>query len=172
MKNWLKIAVAFLALVLSACGPEEIPVFETVGEDAYQQEEKPVAGQMELMLPEEAVAQTMSDDLGGELYTWEGHTLQLQTMEGGDIRRTVESVTGFDYDGLTVMASKKGDLLYYQTVWSTAGEEGTLLGRALIADDGYYHYCVSLLSPEDSDSADVYQRLCASFTVTSGGAWK
>lgn len=172
MKNWLKIAVALLALVLSACGPEETPVFETVGEDVYQQQEKPVAGQMELMLPEEAVAQTMSDDLGGELYTWEGHTLQLQTVEGGDIRRTVESVTGFDYDGLTVMASKKGDLMYYQTVWSTAGEEGTLLGRALIADDGYYHYCVSLLSPEDSDSGEVYDRLCASFSVTSEGALK
>lgn len=172
VKNWLKIAVALLALVLSACGPEETPVFETVGEDAYQQEEKPVAGQMELMLPEEAVAQTMSDDLGGELYTWEGHTLQLQTVAGGDIRRTVESVTGFDYDGLTVMASKKGDLMYYRTVWSTAGEEGTLVGRALIADDGYYHYCVSLLSPEESDSGDTYERLCASFTVSYGSASK
>lgn len=172
MKNWLKIAVALLALVLSACGPEETPVFETVGEDAYQQEEKPVAGRIELMIPEEAVAQTMSDELGGELYTWDDHTLQLQTMEGGDIRRTVESVTGFDYDGLTVMTSKKGDLMYYRTVWSTAGEEGTLLGRTLIADDGYYHYCISLLSPEDSDSGEVYDRLCASFAVTSGGASK
>lgn len=172
MKTWLKIAAALLALVLSACGPEETPVFETVGEDAYQQQSKPMAGQMELMIPENAVSEAMSDGLGGELYTWEDHTLQLQTLEGGDIRRTVESVTGFDYDALTVMASKKGDLMYYQTVWSTAGEEGTMLGRALIADDGYYHYCVSLLSPEDSDSGEVYDRLCASFSVTNGGASK
>lgn len=172
MKTWLKIAVALLAMALSACGPEETPVFETVGEDAYQQQSKPMAGQMELMIPEEAVAEAMADGLGGELYTWEDHTLQLQTLEGGDIRRTVESVTGFDYDALTVMASKKGNLMYYQTVWSTAGEEGTMLGRALIADDGNYHYCVSLLSPEDSDSGEVYDRLCASFSVTSGGASK
>ncbi len=172
MKTWLKIAVALLALVLSACGPEETPVFETVGEDAYQQQSKPMAGQIALMIPEEAVAEAMADGQGGELYTWEDHTLQLQTLEGGDIRRTVEAVTGFDYDALTVMASRKGDLMYYQTVWSTAGEEGTMLGRALIADDGYYHYCVSLLSPEDSGSAEVYDRLCASFAVTSGGASK
>ena len=172
MKTWLKITVAVLALVLSACGPEETPVFESVGEQAYEQESRPVAGRIALMIPEEAVSEAMADGLGGELYTWEDHTLQLQTLDGGDIRRTVESLTGFDYDDLTVMASKKGDLMYYRTVWSTAGEEGTMLGRALIADDGYYHYCVSLLSPEDSDSGEVYDRLCASFSVTNGNASK
>ena len=172
MKTWLKITVAVLALVLSACGPEETPVFESVGEQAYEQESRPVAGRIALMIPEEAVSEAMADGLGGALYTWEDHTLQLQTLDGGDIRRTVESLTGFDYDDLTVMASKKGDLMYYRTVWSTAGEEGTMLGRALIADDGYYHYCVSLLSPEDSDSGEVYDRLCASFSVTNGNASK
>ena len=172
MKTWLKIAVALLALVLSACGAEETPVFETVGQDACQQEEKPVAGQMELMIPEGAVSEAMAGENTGEIYTWEDHTLQLQTMEGGDIRRTVESVTGFEYDDLTVMASRKGELTYYQTVWSATGEEGILLGRALIADDGYYHYCLSLLSPEESDSAEVYDRLCASFSVTNGDASK
>lgn len=171
MKNWTKIAVALVALTLSACTPEETPVFETVGEGAYDQA-KPMAGQIEVMIPEEAVSEAMADGLGGQLYTWEDHTLQLQTMEGGDIRRTVESVTGYEYSDLTVMASRKGELMYYQTVWSTAGEEGTLLGRALIADDGHYHYCLSLLSPEDSDSGAVYDRLCASFSVTSGDASK
>lgn len=171
VKTWVKITVALLALVLSACAPEETPVLETVGESAYEQP-KPVAGEIEVMIPEEAVREAMADGLGGELYTWGDHTLQLQTVEGGDIRRTVESVTGFDYDGLTVMASKKGDLMYYQTVWSTAGEEGTLLGRALIADDGVYHYCVSLLSAEDSDSGEVYDRILATFSVNREGASK
>ena len=172
MKTWLKMGIALLALMLSACGPEETPVLETVGQDACEQQAKPAAGNMELMIPEEAVAEAMADGSGGELYTWDDHTLQLQTLESGDIRRTVESLTGFDYDSLTVMASKKGDLTYYQTVWSAAGEEGTLLGRALIADDGYYHYCVSLLSPETSDSGEVYDRICATFSVSRGGASK
>lgn len=172
VKTGLKIAIALFALVLTACGPEETPVFETVGQDAYLSQEKPAPGQMEVMIPEEAVSQTMAGGIGGELYTWEDHSLQLQTLDGGDIRRTVEEVTGFDYDELTVMASQKGELMYYQTVWCTAGEEGTLLGRALIADDGNYHYCISLLSPEDSDSGEVYDRLCASFSVTNGDASK
>ena len=172
VKTGLKIAVALLALVLAACGPEETPVFETVGENVCLPEEKPNPGRIEVMIPEEAASQTMAGDAGGELYTWEDHSLQLQTLDGGDIRRTVEEVTGFDYDELTVMASQKGGLMYYQTVWCTAGEEGTLLGRALIADDGNYHYCISLLSPENSDSGEVYDRLCASFSVTNGDASK
>lgn len=168
LKTWMKIGVALLALTLSACGAEETPVFETVSPDAYEAEAKPAAGEISLMLPEEAMKEAMAGESGGELYTWDDHTLQLLTMDGGDIQGTVESLTGISYEDLTVMSYQKGDLTYYQTVWSSAGEEGTLLGRALIADDGYYHYCVSLLSPEDSDAQDVYDSLCASFAVTNG----
>lgn len=172
LKTWIKIGVAVLALTLSACRAEETPVFETVGPDAYEQEAKPAAGEISLMLPEEAMAEAMADESGGELYTWDDHTLQLLTVDGGDIQGTVESLTGLRYEDLTVMSYQKGDLTYYQTVWSAAGEEGTLLGRALIADDGYYHYCVSLLSPEESDAQEVYDSLCASFSVTNGDAGK
>lgn len=168
----MKIGAAVMALLLSGCGETETPVFETVGPEAYEQEAKPAAGQISVMIPEKAVSEAMADDSGGSLYTWDDHTLQLQTLDGGDIRSTVESITGFDYDSLTVMAYTKGELTYYQTVWSAAGEEGTLLGRALIADDGYYHYCVSLLSPEDSDAQEVYDSLCATFAVTNGDAGK
>lgn len=167
-----RIWIAVLALLLWGCSSEETPVFETVGEDACMEEAQPAAGKIGLMIPESAVAEAMADGSGGELYTWDGHTLQLQTMDGGNIQQTVESVTGMEYETLTVMAHKKGELTYYQTVWSTAGEEGTLVGKALIADDGYYHYCVSLLSPEDSDSNEVYDRLCASFAVTNGDEGK
>lgn len=166
MKKWIWIVAATLALC--GCGTEETPVFETVGQEAYEQEVKPAAAEIGLMIPEEAIAEAMADDSGGQLYTWDDHTMQLQTLDGGDIRQTVEFLTGLRYEDLTVMAYEKGDLTFYQTVWSAAGEEGTLLGRALIADDGYYHYCVSLLSPEESDSQEVYDRLCASFDLTNG----
>lgn len=170
MKKWIWIIAASLALC--GCGAEETPVFETVGEQAYEADAKPAAAQIGLMIPEEAMAEAMADDAGGEIYTWDDHTLQLQTLDGGDIQHTVESLTGMNYEDLTVMHYQKGELDYYQTVWSAAGEEGTLLGRALIADDGYYHYCVSLLSPEESDSQEVYDRLCASFSVMNGDVEK
>lgn len=172
MKTWIKIGVVALALVLTACGGKEATVFETVGEQAYEPVAKAEPGQISLLLPEEAVSTAMADDEGGSIYTWDDNVLQLQTMDGGDIRRTVETISGMDYDDLTVMCYEKGELTYYQTVWSAAGEDGTCLGRGLIADDGTYHYCVSLLSPEDSDSQQVYDRLCASFQVTNGDEMK
>ena len=170
MKKWLWLLA--LPALLCGCGAEEVPVFETVGQQAYQAEAKPAAGEISLMIPEGAVAEAMADGGNGELYTWEDHTLQLQTLDGGDIQQTVRALTGMDYEDLTVMSCQKGGLTYYQTVWCTAGEDGTLLGRALVADDGVYHYCVSLLSPEESDSGEVYDRLCASFSITNGDAEK
>ena len=171
MKKW-KIWIALGALLLSGCRAEETPVFETVGGDACAPQEKPAAGTVEMLIPESAAAQTMAEGAQGELYTWDGNTLQIQTLDAGDIQKTIETVTGMDYEALTVMSYEKNGMTCYQTVWSAAGEEGTLLGRALIADDGNYHYCVSLLSPEEQDTRDVYDRLCASFNIRSGDAGK
>lgn len=170
MKKWIWILL--LALVLCGCAEEELPVFETVGEGAYAQVNKPEPGQIAVLIPEKAISEAMADGSGGQLYSWDGHTLQLQTLDSGDIRGTIEKLSGFSFDDLTVMQYRKDDLTYYQTVWSTAGEAGAMLGRALIADDGYYHYCISLLSAEESDSQSVYDQLCASFSIRSGDVVK
>lgn len=171
MKKW-KIWVALTALLVSGCASEETPVFETMGGDVYQTPETPVAGIVQMMIPENAAAQTMADSAAGELYTWDGNTLQIQTLSGGDIQKTIQTVTGMPWSELTVMRYERDGLTCYRTVWSAAGEEGVLLGRALIADDGYYHYCISLLSPEEADVGDLYDQMCASFAVSSGDAGK
>ena len=64
------------------------------------------------------------------------------------------------------MEYKRGDLQMYQTVWSMTGEEGVTLGRCLVADDGNYHYCISLLSPETADVEEDYARICASLDLS------
>lgn len=170
MKKWIIILMA--VLLLCGCGREELPVMETIDPEACEQIAKPEPGQIGLMIPEQAISQTMTDSSGGQLYTWDAHTLQLQTLDGGNIRNTVNRITGFSMDDLTVMQYRKGDLTYYKTVWSTAGEEGAMVGRALIADDGVYHYCMSLISPEESDAGPVYDQLCATFSVRSGDGVK
>ena len=52
-----------------------------------------------------------------------------------------------------------------QTVWSSTTEDGVLLGRCMVADDGCHHYCISLISPEDADVGDTYAQICASLTL-------
>ena len=38
----------------------------------------------------------------------------------------------------------------YDFVWASAGENGDQLGRAVILDDGNYHYCLSVLRDADT----------------------
>ena len=169
----MKKAIAGMAaaLLLAGCGAQEAPL-ETVGPGAYAEPARAAAGELIFWIPEEAGSEALAAEDGSRVYTWDSYELRLQTVEGGDIRKTVEQLTGMDYDRLTVMAREKGNLDFYQTVWCSEGEEGTLLSRAVVADDGAYHYCVSLTAPEEVDSAQVYARICSTLSVTEAGAKK
>ena len=150
-----------LVMVLSACG-RETPVMETVTDEIAEQtaaEPKPMA----VWLPDGAAKQTMAG--AGECYTWGECELRLQTMTSGDIRATLEQLTGLSSDRLTVMEYEREGLQLYQTVWSSASEEGITMGRCMVADDGAHHYCISLLSPEGADAAGDFARICASMTI-------
>ncbi len=166
------IAAMLTVMLLAGCTAQEEPVFETEGTVSPSVQVKPTAGEIGIWIPEGAVSEAMAEESGGEVYTWDSYELRLQTLEGGDIHRTLEQLTGMKYNDLTVMQRAKGELELYQTVWCTAGEDGTLIGKAVVADDGNYHYCVSLMSPEDVDSSEVYDRLCNTLAVVDPDAKK
>ncbi len=167
----MKRAVVFLALavILAGCTPgDDQPVLETVGDAQALAAEKPVAGEICLMLPQEAVAQTMAQE-GIQSYQWEGYELRLETLDSGDIHGTLEQITGMDYDALTVMARSRSGMQVYETVYTSTAEDGLLSGRVMVADDGNYHYCVSLLSAEEVDASGVYDQLRNTFSVRAPG---
>ena len=163
MKKW--IAVVLIGMLLCGCGPEKPAESETQLPVLPTEPAKPTAGEIGVWIPEEAVSEAMAEASQGQIYSWDAYEMRLQTVDGGDIQRTMEQLTGMDYDRLTVMNRKKGDLELYQTVWRAAGEEGTLIGRAVVADDGHYHYCVSLTAPEQVDSEAVYDRICQTLAI-------
>lgn len=167
------IAGILAAMLLAGCGAQEPPVFETEGTVSPSSPRvKPTAGEIGVWLPEEAVSEAMAEEGGSQVYTWDEYEMRIQTMDGGDIHRTLEQLTGMEYEELTVMNRAKGELELYQTVWCAAGEDGTLVGKAVVADDGNYHYCVSLISPEDVDSTEVYERICDTLAVVDPDAKK
>lgn len=152
-----------LMMCLSGCVRNELPVMETVSDEIME----PVAAEpkpMAVWLPDGAAKQTMAGT--GECYTWGECELRLQTMDSGDIRATLEQLTGLSADRLTVMEYQREGLQLYQTVWSSTGEEGITLGRCMVADDGEYHYCLSLLSPENADVAEDFAQICASLDLS------
>lgn len=160
-----------LMMCFSGCGDDAEPVFETVADEILE----PVAAEpapVSVWVPDGAAAQTMAGDEAGECYTWEENELRIQTLAGGDIRATMEKLTGLSTDSLTVMEYERGGMQLYQTVWCMTEETGITMGRCLVADDGDYHYCISLLSPEDADVEEDFAQICASLSLTGEDAVK
>jgi len=158
---WILAAV----LCICGCGNSDAPVMETVADEII----RPVAAEpspIALWLPDNAAAQTMAEGESGECYLLGESELRIQTLDGGDIRATLRSLTGLDPEKLTVMEYERDGIQLYQTVWSCTSEDGIRLGRCMVADDGNYHYCISLVSPENADVAEDYAQICASLDLS------
>lgn len=147
-KCWL---VLVLTLFLTGCGAQE--TFETVS-DVYDTPVMAQTGQLELALPKEAAVPSMESEDAGSIYLCDGYTLTVQTLAGGDLDRTLRQITGFARDQLTVMQTQSDGITRYACVWSAVGEGGDQVGRAVVLDDGSYHYAVTVMADFD-DAGDL-----------------
>lgn len=147
-----KLFVTFLmVLLLTGCGKQE--TFETVSDEFVQ----PVMAQkrqLVVTLPQEA-ASPVSDHAGREVYICADYDIFVETMEAGDLDATVRTISGYDRDALTILETSQDGNKRYDFVWASAGEAGDRLGRAVILDDGNYHYCLSLLA--DAEKGEQYR---------------
>ena len=145
-------------LLLSGCAAQ--PVFETVSDQLDIPAVAPVR-QLQVSLPKEATTPTLQSEESGKLYLCDGYTLSIQTMEAGDLDATMRSLTGFAREQLTVMETLKHGIKRYDCVWSAAGEGGDQVARAVILDDGNYHYAVTVMADFASagDLADTWKSI-------------
>lgn len=147
----MKIMVIILcAILLSGCAAAE--TFETVSDELVQ----PVMAQerkLTVSLPEDAVAAVMEAGDGSKMYLCDGHTISIQTLEAGDLHRTIRTLSGFDKDQLTVLERQCDGGRRYEWVWSAVGEGGDQLCRAVVLDDGTYHYCLTAMADAEVGAA-------------------
>lgn len=141
-----RILIAMLAaLFLAGCGKTE--TMETVADEM----DVPVLAQprkISVELPGQAEAALETD--AGQLYVTDDYEIALETLDGGDLNGTLQALSGRTAEELTVLETRTEDgMKRYEFVWACAGEEGDRLGRAVILDDGNYHYCLSVLRPAD-----------------------
>ena len=148
-----RILIAMLAaLFLAGCGKTE--TMETV------------ADEMDVELPGQAEAALETD--AGQLYVTDDYEIALETLDGGDLNGTLQALSGRTAEELTVLETRTEDgMKRYEFVWACAGEEGDRLGRAVILDDGNYHYCLSVLRPADPErtSQVVWSQVFQSFSL-------
>lgn len=155
--------ILMLALALTGCAAEE--TFETISDEPVL----PVMAQpreITVELPGEAALPTMESD-SGRAYLCRDYEIYIQTMAGGDLDATVRSLSGYGRDDLTVMETSQDGLKRWEFVWTCAGEKGDRLGRAVVLDDGSYHYTLAILRDEDTtdNSQVVWNDIFSSFGV-------
>ena len=141
MKKWF--VVVFAVMLLTGCSTQQ--TFETV-DDVFGGDNGATVGTVKLSMPEEAATPVMESETGGRLYLCDGYDLTVQTMEGGDLNRTLQQMTGYPADALQCMKTKPGGITRYDLAWTSAGEKGDLVARGVVLDDGNYHYVVTVMA--------------------------
>lgn len=158
-----KIILFVLMMLLCGCTAEE--TLETVSDDIV----KPVMAQpaeIAVSLPGEVSVPTMEGDTG-RMYLASDYEIYIQTLDAGDLNATIQTVSGFEKDALTVMETNPDGTDRYEFVWVSAGETGERLGRGVILDDGSYHYVMTVLRDAETteNSQIVWNDVFASFRL-------
>ena len=144
-----------IALVLLLCGCGREQTFETVADEMVLSASAQPR-QVLLTLPDDTLLPAMETE-NGTLYLCNGYDVAVQTMESGDLDATVRQVCGFGSDDITIMQTAAGDCACYEFVWSAATELGEQVGRAMILEEGDYHYVVTTVAP--AKKAAEYQEI-------------
>lgn len=162
MKKYLICLI--LPLLLCGCGAKE--TFETVADELVM----PVMAQprqVTVRLPDDAVAPVLESDTE-QIYLCQDYEIVMEIVESGDLSATIQSISGYEKDKLTIMETFSDGVSRYEFVWASAGEDGDRLGRAVILDDGDYHYCISVLRDASTTKTSqiVWEDVFSSFELT------
>lgn len=159
-----KIMIVLAALLLTGCKAE--PVFETLG-DVHGIVSVAAASEVAIVLPENAALGVMENEEADKLYFCDGYTVTVQTLEAGDLNKTLQAVTGYTREELTLMQTQKGNCNQYECVWTSAGEGTEQVGRLCLLDDGVWHYAVVCMSDagKAGSFADQWQCIMDSITL-------
>ncbi len=160
----MKKVLVLLLITLLLCGCSAKQTMETV-DDVYASQSPEMPKQVALTLPEDAVLTMVNGD--SRLYFCNGYELVLEVMTSGDLNETIANLTGFSRNGLTVMQTESDEIIRYECVWTAVSDQGDMIGRAVILDDGSYHYCLCVLSHADEAGSlqETWSAITASFQV-------
>ena len=159
MRKW--VGLVLVLLMLTGCGSRE--TLETVADEQVV----PVMAQpkqIRVTLPGEAAMPTVESD-SGRLYLCRDYEIMLQTLSGGDLNATLQSVTGYEREQLTILETMRSDMPCYEFSWACAGESGDRVGQGILLDDGAYHYCMTVLwdAEKTEDLQIVWSEIFSSF---------
>lgn len=134
-------------LLLTGCGAAE--TFETLGNVAHVSSTEPALRQVLLTVPDDAALEASETDTGVTVYSCDGYTMLLQSFASGNMAATIKALSGFAPEQLTMLESRCGDHDRYDWVWTAVSEEGEVVCRGTVLDDGDYHYALCVMAPSE-----------------------
>ena len=83
------------------------------------------------------------------------------------MEKTIQDISGYSSEELTVMQTSDGDFTRCEFVWTTAGESGDQVGRAAVIDDGSSHYVLSVMADAEvtQQYKEIWNGMFESFTL-------
>ncbi len=165
MKKWWAL---LLALLLCGCGATD---YETIADD-YTPLPPGQQAQVVISFTGDQEVSALEAEAQESIYFCDGFTLTKQTLEAGDLDKTLRTVTGYSREKLSLMTQTQNGCRRYDFVWSCAGEGGDQVCRGSILDDGSYHYVVTTMTSEDmaGELQDTWDALFSSFTLNTDPA--
>lgn len=162
-KLWV---IPLLVLFLVGCGKKQ--TFETIA-DVPDTPVVSAVQRIQMQLPPELSAPALQGEETGTLYLCDDYSITVQTVESGDLQRTIRNATGMDKEKLQIIGTKQGVTKRYQWVWTTNGENGAQVGRGCVLDDGAYHYVLTALADEEKAEKvqPQWKEIFASFTLAT-----
>lgn len=159
----LKIVVWMAIFCLLLCGCSSEASFETLGPVVHVGQNAPPMREILLEIPDDAAMLTASGM--DSIYTCGDYDLCLQVLPSADMADTINSLSGFDPEHLTVLESDQGGVNRCDWSWTAAGESGDVICRAAVLDDGNYHYtlCVRAVADLAGNLTQQWNRLFRSF---------
>ncbi len=157
------VVILLASLLLSGCA---VQTFETLGGISHDSPTDAAMLQVMVELPEEAIKPVFSSQQE-TIYECNDYTLGLYTYTAGDLSATIKSLSGYDARHLTVLETAADGKKRYDWVWTAVGEDGDMICRAAILDDGNYHYCmcVSAQSEDAGSLTEQWNNLFGSFRI-------
>lgn len=160
------VTVLMMSLLLCGCGVQE--TYETIADEMVQ----PVMAQpkqIQVDLPGDVLAPVLKT-AGEQVYLARDHEIIVETRSSGDLNATVAALSGFSAEELTLMQRQQDGCQRYDFVWTSAGEAGDRMGRAVILDDGDYHYCMTVLRDAAGEemSQTSWEDVFSSFHIAGG----
>ncbi len=160
------VLTVLMLLLLAGCGTQE--TYETIA-DVDIQSVMAQPRQILVDLPGDALAPVLKTE-GEQVYLSQDYEIIIETRAAGDLKATVQALSGFEPEDVTMLKTDLKEGTRHEFVWACAGEDGDRLGRAVILDDGDYHYCMSVLRDAENQKVSQisWEDVFSSFRIAEG----